>query len=175
MMKPTPRDVRRAWLLTAAGLAGFGCRDLDRFDTGESGAYCGTIIDSAFTRSGFAPGLGMRLTLDVDALVIAPGTLSTDDTAGPCSPEPEFNGAPLRVTEPLFADPLSQLEFGSTREHNFMAWVDSSCRSSAFAVVSLMHTGAVEVRLLRRGEVIDGEGQPDEFGVFQLERTDCAF
>ena len=47
-------------------------------------------------------------------------------------------------------------------------------RSQA-SVGRLMHTGAVEVRLLRRGGVIDGEGQPDEFGVFQLERTDCAF
>jgi hypothetical protein len=178
-MTPRRRDARRAlghaWLL-GAGVLGMGCRDLDRFDTGESGAYCGTIIDSSFTRSGFEPGLGMRLTLDIEALAFAPGTLSTNDAAppGPCSPEPEFTSAPLRVTEPLFADPLSQLEFGSTREHNFMAWVDSACRSSAFAVVSLMHTGDVEVRLLRRGEVIDGEAQPDEFGVFQLERTDCA-
>lgn len=179
-MKPAPRDARRArrraWLLGAA-VAGIGCRDLDRFDTGESGAYCGTIIDSSFTRSGFEPGLGLRLTLDVDALVVAPGTLTTNDAAppGPCSPEPEFDSAPLRVTQQLFADPLSQLEFGATRDHNFVAWVDSSCRSSALAVVSLMHTGDVEVRLLRRGEVLDGEAQPDQFGVFQLERTDCVF
>ena len=56
-----------------------------------------------------------------------------------------------------------------------MAWVDSTCRSSALAVVSMMHTGEVEVRLLRRGEVLDGEEQPDQLGVFQLERTDCVF
>lgn len=179
-MKPALREVRRAgaraWVVWA-GLASVGCRDLDRFDTGESGAYCGTIIDSSFTRAGFEPGLGLRLTLDVDSLSVAPGTLSTDDAAppGPCSPEPEFDDAPLRVTPQLFADPLSHLEFGSTRDHNFMAWVDSSCRSSALAVVSMMHTGEVEVRLLRRGEVIDGEAQPDQFGVFQLERTDCVF
>ena len=37
---------------------GAGCRDLERFDTGASGAYCGRIIDSDFTRAGFTPGLG---------------------------------------------------------------------------------------------------------------------
>jgi hypothetical protein len=39
----------------------------------------------------------------------------------------------------------------------------------------MMHTGEVEVRLLRRGDVVDGVAQPDQFGVFQLERTDCEF
>jgi hypothetical protein len=154
-------------------LAGAGCRDLERFDTGESGAYCGTIIDSDFTRAGFAPGLGLRLTLDIDALDVAPGTLSTNDTGGRCSPSPEFAAAPLRVTPEMFADPLSLLEFGATRDHNFMAWVDSTCQPSALAVVSLMHTGQVEVRLLRRG--MPGGAAPDEFGVFQLERNDCVF
>ena len=158
-------------------LLALGCRDLDRFDTGETGAYCGSIIDSDFTRAGFAAGLGLRVTLDMDALDVAPGTLTTNDAAppGPCSPLPEFDHAPLRVTPELFADPLSQLEFGPTRHHNFMAWVDSSCQSSALAVVSLMHTGQVEVRLLRRGTGIEGEPSPDQFGVFLLERTDCVF
>jgi hypothetical protein len=163
--------------IAALPLLALGCRDLDRFDTGESGAYCGSIIDSDFTRAGFAAGLGLRLTLDMDALDVAPGTLSTNDAAppGPCSPLPEFDRAPLRVTPELFADPLSQLEFGPTRHHNFMSWVDSSCQPSALAVVSLMHTGQVEVRLLRRGTGLTGEASPDQFGVFLLERTDCVF
>jgi hypothetical protein len=171
-----PALARLALALTASALLG-GCRDLERFDTGESGAYCGPIIDSGFTRAGFIPGLGLRLTLDIDALQIAPGTLSTDDAAtGPCSPLPEFDDAPLRVTQELLADPLSLLEFGATREYNFMAWVDSTCRGSALAVVSLMHTGQVEVRLLRRGVGPMGETSvPDAFGVFQLERNDCAY
>jgi hypothetical protein len=154
-----------------------GCRDLERFDTGDTGAYCGNIIDSDFTRSGFQPGLGLRLTLDIDALNVAPGTLTTNDGAlGPCSPAPEFDRAPLLVTPQLFADPLSQLEFGSTREYNMVAWVDSACQGSALAVVSLMHTGEVEVRLLRRGNAVDTEA-PGEFGVFQLQlqRSDCEF
>lgn len=168
---------RRPLAFAAAllALAGMGCRDLERFDTGDSGAYCGTIIDSDFTRSGFAPGLGLRLTLDIDAIDVAPGTLSTNDSGGPCSPSPEFNAAPLRVTPEVFSDPLSLLEFGATREHNFMAWVDSTCQGSALAVISLMHTGQVEVRLLRRGNGLPGDTSPDQFGVFQLERTDCVF
>lgn len=168
---------RPALALLAAVTAGLGCRDLERFDTGESGAYCGYIIDSNFTRSGFERGLGLRLTLDVDALATAPGTLTTNDTAPPaaCSPLPDFDHAPLLVTPELFADPLSQLEFGAMRDHNFMAWVDSTCQGSALAVVSLMHTGQVEVRLLRRGTSVLGEPSPDQLGVFLLERTDCEF
>ena len=175
---PNPRTVPRRTLgvsgvvaaLALLGL-GAGCRDLERFDTGDSGAYCGTIIDSDFTRAGFEPGLTLRLTLDIDALDTAPGTLSTDDTSGTCSPLPLLDQAPLLVTPALFADPLSQLEFGSTRDHNFMAWVDSTCQGSVLAVVSLMHAGQVEVRLLGRG----GDPSGEQFGVFQLERNDCVF
>ena len=165
-----PRPAFELWALVSCGI-GLGCRDLERFDTGDTGAYCGNIIDSDFTRSGFQRGLGLCLTLDIDALNVAPGSLSTNDAAsGPCSPAPEFDQAPLRVTPQLFADPLSQLNFGSTREYNLLAWVDSACQGSALAVVSLMHTGEVEVRLLRRGAALDTE--PGEFGVFQLQRTD---
>ena len=159
--------------LYLAPCAGLGCRDLERFDTGTSGAYCGQIINGEFTRRGFAAGLGMRVTLDIDALQYAPGTLSTDDAVmGQCAPQPLFDHAALQVTPELFADPLSLLEFGATRDHNFIAWVDSTCQGSALAVVSLMHTGDVEVRLLRRGEPGDAPS-PGDFGVFQLQRTDC--
>jgi hypothetical protein len=152
-----------------------GCRDLDRFDTGESGAYCGKIVDGAFTRRGFQEGLGLRLTLDIDALQRAPGTLSTDDRElGPCAPQALFEAAPLRITPELFTDPLSLLEFGATRDHNFVAWVESSCQGSALAVVSLMHTGDTEVRLMRPGAPV-GSDTPGDFGVFQLRRTDCEF
>jgi hypothetical protein len=159
--------------LAGLSLAELGCRDLDRFDTGDRGSYCGQIIDSPFTRRGFEAGLGMRLTLDMDALQQAPGTLSTNDAAtGRCAPAPLFDHAPLQVTPELFADPLSLLEFGATRDANFVTWVDSTCQGSALAVVSLMHTGDVEVRLLRRGDA-SSEPTPGDFGVFQLQRTDC--
>lgn len=162
-------------LLAGLSFAELGCRDLDRFDTGAQGSFCGQIIDSAFTRRGFETGLGMRLTLDMDALQQAPGTLSTNDAAtGQCAPAPMFDRAPLQVTPELFTDPLSLLQFGATRDANFLAWVDSTCQGSVLAVVSLMHTGNVEVRLLRRGDT-SGEPTPGDFGVFQLERTDCEF
>ena len=160
-------------LALAVGL-GLGCRDLERFDTGDSGAYCGNIIDGEFTRRGFEAGLGMRLTLDIDALQLAPGVLSTDDgEAGPCAPQALFENAPLVVTPQLFSDPLSLLEFGAIRDFNFVSWVDSTCQGSALAVVSLMHTGDVEVRLLRRNNPTEDADSPGNFGVFQLQRTDC--
>lgn len=175
---PHHRLVPRAAALVRALIATLtlaGCRSLDRFDTGEDGAYCGSIVDSPFTRRGFDAGLQMRLTLDIEALRSDPGTLTTSDAAeGLCAPEPTFNQAKLHVTEELFADPLSLLEFGSTRDHNFLAWVDTTCQGSALAVISLMKTGDVEVRLLRRGLSPDAE-TPGDFSVFQLVRNDCVF
>ena len=172
---PSPRLAARAatvWLALGAAL---GCRDLDRFDTGDTDAYCGQIIDGDFTRRGFDAGLGLRVTLDIPALQVAPGTLTTSDAeTGQCAPQPLFDHAPFQVTPELFSDPLSLLEFGATREHNFVAWVDSTCQGSALAVVSLMHTGDVEVRLLRRGEQAETPG-PGDFGVFQLKRSNCGF
>jgi hypothetical protein len=147
------------------------CRDLERFDTGETGAYCGNIVDSDFARSGFSPGLGLRLTLDVDALTVAPGFLSSSDAAdGPCSPEPLFEAAALEVTPEIVADPLSLLAFGPNRDHNFVAWARSTCQGSVLAVVSLMHEGSVEVRLL--SHTASGP-QGGSFGLFQLQREDC--
>jgi len=163
----------RAPLLLAL-LALVACKDLDRFDSSDGGAYCGDIVSSDFTRKGFDTLPHLRLTLDIDQLTTAPGTLSSDDAAtGPCAPEPQFADAPLVVTTELFADPLSLLEFGASREHNFIAWVDSTCRGRALAVVSLMHDGSVEVRLLRPGAVTEPDST--EFGVFQLQRETCTF
>jgi hypothetical protein len=38
-----------------------------------------------------------------------------------------------------------------------------------------MHTGQVEVRLLRRGTGVASDTPAEQFGVFQLERNDCVF
>jgi hypothetical protein len=147
------------------------CRDLDRFDTGPDGGYCGGIVQSAFTRKGFDSLPALRLTLDANQLTSAPGTLSSNDVTGPCSPLPQFDRAPLMVTQELFSDPLSLLEFGAAREYNFLSWVDSTCQGRSLAVVSLMSDDNVEVRLLRPGTL----ERPDsnEFGVFQLQK-DCS-
>jgi hypothetical protein len=152
-------------------LATSGCRDLDRFDTGDDGGYCGGIVQSAFTRKGFDSLPTLRLTLDVDQLTVAPGSLSSNDVNGPCSPLPQFDQAPLQVTQELFADPLSLLEFGPAREYNFIAWVDSTCQGRTLAVVSLMTDDNVEVRLLRPGTLARADS--NEFGVFQLQK-DCS-
>ena len=171
--------VRGLLLAVLLATGNSGCKDLERFDTGPDEAYCGTIIDSDFVRSGFEAGLGMSLTLDTRALDTQPGTLSTDDAeTGPCSPEPLFADAPLRASSKLLADPLSQLEFGAERDFNFVAWADSTCQGSALSIVSLMHDGNVEVRLLRRGS--GTQPMPTEttaegdFAVFQLRKNDCS-
>lgn len=165
---PQLRTLGGALLALAATSA---CRDLDRFDTGPDGAYCGAIVQSAFTRKGFGSLPTLRLTLDVDQLTVAPGTLSSNDVTGPCSPLPQFEQAPLQVTQELYADPLSLLEFGAAREYNFLTWVDSTCQGRTLAVVSLMSDDNVEVRLLRPGTPDNPDS--NEFGVFQLQR-DCS-
>ena len=59
---------------------------------------------------------------------------------------PSFDQAPLQVTQEVFADSLSQLDLGQGRDFNLIAWVDSTCQGSALSIVSLMHSGDVEVR-----------------------------
>lgn len=152
-------------------VAASACKDLDRFDTRSDGDYCGAIVQSAFTRKGFDSLPTLRLSLDIDQLTVAPGSLSSNDVNGPCSPLPLFDQAPLQVTQELFADPLSLLEFGAAREYNFIAWVDSTCQGRTLAVVSLMSDDNVEVRLLRPGTL--AEPDSNEFGVFQLQK-DCS-
>lgn len=127
-----------------------GCRDLDRFDTGEDQAYCGEIIAAPFTRAGFARRLRLELQLDLSQMQSVPGRITSDDAdSGPCQPRALFEQASLRFPQKLDADALSTLQFGPSREYNFLSWVDSSCLGTYLAVVSLMHDGDVEVRLMK--------------------------
>lgn len=153
--------------LPTALLLSLGCHDIARFDTTDSGAYCGQIIDGRFVRQGFERQLEAELELDLDRLQEFPGRLTTfDDDSGPCAPDPLFDRARLKVPQPILADPLSQLEFGDDRELNFLSWVESSCRGPFLAVVSLMKNDEVELRLL--GPEENDGGTPMGFGVFQL-------
>jgi hypothetical protein len=156
-------------LLLLAPCAG-GCHDLERFDTGSDSAYCGSIVDASFVRQGFAQHTRMELRLDVDRLRTFPGRISTDDsTDGVCAPEATFERSILRIPQPLHGDPLSLLAFGESREANLLAWVESTCDGSYLAVVSLMKSDDVEVRLMR-GQA-DAEGnEVGPFGVFHLTR-----
>ena len=168
------------WVYTLAGVSvalTTGCKSLDSFDTTPGEAYCGQIVAGQFVRAGFASDLGLRLSLDIDRLQSRPGALSSDDAdSGPCAPNALFESAPLRASEPLLADPLSLLEFGLGREYNFFAWVDSSCQGPMLAVVSLMQSNKVEMRLLKPGSLNDTDDESG-FGVFLLEPMpleDCA-
>jgi hypothetical protein len=180
--------VRRAQflgrLVIVGALGALGCRDLERFDTKPGEAYCGSII-AGFTQQGFISGrprLRMRLELDTDNLSTLPGTLSTDiPEDGLCGTEPIFNGSKLRAIEAVFHDPLSFIEFGEGRDHNFFAWADSAClQTTLLAVVSLMRNDDVELRLLKpKPEAPPDAPEVDKagFGVFHLQRQagSCGF
>ncbi|MCC6215638.1 MAG: hypothetical protein IT376_12310 [Polyangiaceae bacterium] len=153
--RSSPRPTASA---SAAGLlalvASAGCRDTDRFDTRPGEAFCGALESAAFIHDGFVregrpPSLRLRLRLDMDALDTLPGEISTDDTGGLCAPRALFEGAPLRAIEQLQHDQLHFLEFGDGRDQNFLAWADSTCQGTMLAVVSLMRSDDVEVRLLK--------------------------
>jgi hypothetical protein len=167
-----------------ASLVALGCRDIDRFDTEGTSAYCGSMVSAPFLNDGFLPengrpNLSMRLHLDTDALTTYPGTLTTDDQVGICGATPLLTDARLRAIEQVQSDQLSLLEFGDGREYNFFAWVDS-CLGPLLAIVSLMKNDAVEVRLLKprpeSGETTPAAERPG-FVVFTLKRytEGCGF
>ena len=98
----------------------------------------------------------------------------------PCAPDPLFEAATLRAIEEAFHDPLSALQFGEGREHNFLTWVDSSCQGTMLAVVSLMKNDEVELRLLKPAPLPPPDAVPADrtgFAQFRLRRgqDDCGF
>lgn len=163
-----------------------GCRDIDRFDTEEGAAYCGSMVAAPFVHDGFVsdetgrPNLRLHLELDTDSLTEFPGLVTTDDASGLCSPRPILENSPLRAIAEVQNDPLSLLEFGDGREYNFLAWVDSTCQGTLLAVISLMKNDDVEVRLLKpKAAPATAATAADRPGfiVFQLKRRDegCGF
>jgi hypothetical protein len=174
-MIPSACRYRRPLLcIVLALLAGSACSDLDRFDNSDGSAYCGQIIDGTFVREGFDRQLGLELRLDIGRLQSVPGEITTfDDDTGACQPEPLFSRASLRVPQATLADALSTLQLDDNREHNIVAWVQSNCRGAMLAVVSLMKSDDVEVRLLAAPVGSEPEGS---FGVFHLTRhNSCSF
>jgi hypothetical protein len=160
-------------LLLAPVLA--GCRDLSGFTT-HGDRYEGSVVSAAFVRStgdaGVEVGTRLCLTLDTDHLQDAPGALSTDDG--------RFHAAPLRTIPQIWLDPLSTLTFGEGRLKNLVYVVSATTPFSdgngpdVFAVISLMQSGDVEVRLLR-GAPPPSEGgftpaTGNLFAVFDLTR-----
>lgn len=143
-----------------------GCADVTRFSN-TSDHYAGTVVAGDFVRAGFDVKTGLCLHLDASHLQDGPGTLSSSDG--------RFRDTPLRPISQLWYDPLSTLSFGEGRVQNLVyivtPLVDADARGDVTAVVSLMQSGAVEVRLFR------GAGADNLFGVFSLTRTagDCSF
>jgi len=169
--------------LAAFALAAFaplgGCRNLDRFDTDGSAAFCGSMVSAPFANEGFSPSgpprdLRMRLELDVDRLQSAPGTLTTDDAGhGICGDAPLFDGAALRGIPEMQHDPLSTLSFLESSDYDFFAWVDSSCAGTLVSVVSLMKDDDVQVRLLKpapEAATDAGAAERPGFASFRLAR-----
>ena len=168
-------------LLTASA-----CQDLDRFDTAGKAAYCGDLVVAEFAQDGLVPDewnatLTVRLELDVDALSTLPGSLWTSDAEdGLCAPEALFEASRLRAIKEAQNDAVAGLDFGEARDHNFLAWVDSSCQETMLAVVSLMRNARVEIRLFKPAAEAGPDASAAErpgFGVFLLDRSEegCDF
>jgi hypothetical protein len=135
-------------LCAIAALVGLGaCKDIGRFSTEPDESYCGKIVSASIVRRGFSEKMCMRLTFDARHVNDRPGTLWTD--------EGMFANTPLRPIPQLSHDPLLTFTFGQGRERNllFMADPAEADRGPAVTVViSLMHSGDAEVRLLRGAE-----------------------
>lgn len=178
--------ISRSLVLPAALLTATSCRQLERFDTRPGESWCGAMVAAPTLQDGMVPDgtpprLLAALTLDLARLSTEPGRLRTDDAArGLCRPAPLFDDAPLRALREAQYDQLSLLDFGEGREHNFLAWVDSSCVGPLLAVVSLMKSDRVELRLLKPGPASAADGGAAErpgYAVFQLSRSaqGCGF
>ena len=180
----SPRG-RAGWpeLAAVAGLLGSGCRDLSGFTTGPGESYEGTVFDADFVRVGVDAGTSLCLTLNANLLEDAPGLLSTSDG--------RFHAAPLRPIPQVWHDPLSTFTFGEGRTKNLLYVATATTPfadgngGDVMTVVSLMQSGAVEVRLLRGAPVAAGDGGPavstsaqqNVFAVFSLARkeTPCSY
>jgi hypothetical protein len=152
-----------------------GCKDIDRFSTDPGESYCGQIVLASVVRRGFSGSVCMRMALDTRHVADRPGTLWTDDGM--------FLETPLRPLPELSHDPLLTFTFGEGREKNLLFAADPADTSrgpTVMAVISLMHSGNAEVRLLRGAGPLPGSPAPDAgpagdgpplFGVFApLER-----
>jgi len=155
-------------LTVCAGLA--SCKDIDRYSTQPGESYCGKIVSASIVRRSFSSSVCMRMAFDTEHVNTRPGTLWTDDGM--------FAATPLRPIPELSHDPLLTFTFGEGREKNFLFAADpadSERGPTVMAVISLMHSGDVEVRLLRGAAAVDpsppsdagtGIDGPPLFGVF---------
>jgi hypothetical protein len=121
-----------------------GCKDIDRFSTEPGESYCGKIVSATIVRHGVSCSVCMRMTFDAHRASDQPGKLWTDDGM--------FAATALRPIPQLSHDPLLTFTFGEGREKNFLFAADPADPArgpTVTAVISLMHSGDAEVRLLR--------------------------
>jgi hypothetical protein len=134
------------FVAVVAALAVAACRDISGFST-HGDRFEGAVVDGDFVRTGVDAGTTLCLTLDTDHLEDGPGNLWTSDG--------RFAMTPLRPIPQLWHDPLSTLSFGEGRLRNLLYVVAATMPygdgdgNDVLAVVSLMQSGGVEVRLLR--------------------------
>ena len=160
-------------IVACASTLPLGCSNVTRF-TNSGDHYEGNVIAGDFVRSGFDPSAQLCLVLDANHLQDAPGSITSSDG--------RFQTTPLRPIPQIWHDPLSTLTFGEGRVENLVyiatPLVDADALGDVVAVVSLMQSGGVEVRLFRGAPQIDaGPGGNNLFGVFSLTRAagQCSF
>jgi hypothetical protein len=157
------------FVVSAIAPFALGCRDTAGFSTG-SGHYEGAVVSGSFVRAGIADGTRACVTLDADHFQDAPGSIWTNDG--------RFEATPLRPIPQIWHDPLSTLAFGEGRTKN-LVYIATPVRdagdtgSDVMAIISLMQSGSIEVRLVRGAPDPDGGdvGSDDIFAIFDLAST----
>jgi hypothetical protein len=142
------------------------CNDPTRFSN-DGDHFEGAVVTSGFVRSNVDDGTRICLALDATKLQDGPGTISSSDG--------RFKNTPLRPIPQAWHDPISTMSFGDGRERNLVyavapeASVDAA--GDVFAIVSLLSSGEIEVRLLRSAPGGPTSARAALFGVFPLQRT----
>jgi hypothetical protein len=144
-------------LITLCAVSASGCTSLDGFNSKPGEAYCGQIsvavFHEGFVKQGLPSDLWLALTMDTSKLTTVPGKLNSNDFQGICgtsdAPQVLFLDAPVRAIPEVDHDVLSALTFGEGHDHDFFAWVDSTCLGTMLAVVSLMKNNYIELRLFK--------------------------
>jgi hypothetical protein len=177
-------------------LSTLSCRNLERFDTKGTSAYCGQLVKAPAFHDGFVPDgqpdvlLTMKLTLDTSQLssfsadkATQIGALTSDDADdGLCAPDGQalFESSPVRGIPQVDHDTLSTLNFGEGHDEDFFGWTDSTCQGTMLALVSLLRKGDVELRLFKPAALPAPAAGPEHrpgYALFYLKRDEkgCGF
>ena len=156
------------------GCAFVSCTDVRDFDTAQGEAFCGSIVPAPFVRSGFSPGVSVRLHLHPDS-DIHPGDISTSDG--------KLREATLYALPEVRHDALDGMQLGQGQVRSILYAVKPAEGTSGFVIVSLLEDGSLELRVFRgvpsvaKDAGTETEGNPYLFGLFLLEKKKgtCGF